>query len=157
MFPKLSDYVYNEQFGRCYKFHLTPMNWTDAYAVCNAEQSYLAVINTQEEADYLVALTESKPKDRVPGNFMRGAVHLGFHNRANEGWQAVRGTALDDTGYTCWGTNQPDGGDLEQCGSMFYNGLLNDISCDTRAFFICEHEVDSLSSSLDDRFGDAVV
>ncbi|KAF9790180.1 hypothetical protein SFRURICE_010840 [Spodoptera frugiperda] len=67
------------------------------------------------------------------------------------------GTALDDTGYTCWGTNQPDGGDLEQCGSMFYNGLLNDISCDTRAFFICEHEVDSLSSSLDDRFGDAVV
>ncbi|KAH9645904.1 hypothetical protein HF086_010103 [Spodoptera exigua] len=67
------------------------------------------------------------------------------------------GTSLDDTGYTCWGTNQPDGGEKEQCGSMFYNGLLNDISCGTRAFFICEHEVDTLSSALDDRFGDAVV
>ncbi|KAF9421847.1 hypothetical protein HW555_002287 [Spodoptera exigua] len=155
-FPNL-DYVYNEQIGRCYKFHLNPLNWTEAYAVCNAEQSYLAVINTQPEADYLVALTESVPKDKVPGNYMRGAVHLGFHNRANEGWQAVRGTSLDDTGYTCWGTNQPDGGEKEQCGSMFYNGLLNDISCGTRAFFICEHEVDTLSSALDDRFGDAVV
>ncbi|KAJ8722606.1 hypothetical protein PYW07_003792 [Mythimna separata] len=148
------DYIYNEEVGRCYKFHLTPMSWTDAYSVCSAEQSYLTVINTQSEADYLVKLTELKTRNQAPGDYLSGAVHIGFHNRLNDGWQAVRGTTLDDTGYVCWGQNQPDGEGREQCGSMFYNGLLNDVSCDTRCFFICEHEVDTLETLYDDRFGD---
>uniref|UniRef100_A0A2A4K0G1 C-type lectin domain-containing protein n=1 Tax=Heliothis virescens TaxID=7102 RepID=A0A2A4K0G1_HELVI len=142
------DYVFNLEQGRCYKFHKKPMNWTDAYAACNAEQSYLAVINTQSEADLLVRMTEAVIKTKATGT---GAVHLGFHNRLDEGWQAVRGTALEDTGYALWGRIKD--GERERCGSMFYNGLLNDISCSTRAFFICEHDVDTLSSLFDDRVG----
>lgn len=148
------DYLYNSEIGRCYKFHKTPKNWTDAYAVCSAEQSYLAVINTQLEASDLVRLTETYTKNKVTANPTCTAIHLGFHNRMNEGWLAVRGTTLEDTGYVCWGEKQPDGEDREQCGSMFYNGLLNDISCDTKCYFICEHEVDTLESTFDDRFGD---
>ncbi|CAB3254834.1 unnamed protein product [Arctia plantaginis] len=151
------DYTFNEKLGRCYKFHLKPLNWTEAYAVCSTEQAYLAVINTQAEADYLVAMTESAPKNQVTGDFMAGAVLLGFHDRSDEGWQTVRGTSLADSGYANWGYGQPDGatrGVDERCGSMFYNGHLNDIRCDRKCFFICEHEVDTLTTDFDNRFGD---
>ncbi|XP_075969750.1 C-type mannose receptor 2-like [Anticarsia gemmatalis] len=148
------DYIFNEQVGKCYKFHVKPLNWTEAYAVCSAERSYLAVINTEVEANFLTTLTMGAPKDRVPGNFMHGAILLGFHSRLDEGWKTVRGTSLEDSGYTLWGTGQPDGKGLEQCGSMFHNGRLNDIACDQKCFFICEHDIDTLASSFNDRFGD---
>lgn len=64
------------------------MNWSDAYTVCNTEQSYLAVINSQDEADFLVNLTNNTPKDNVEGNFLRGAVHLGFQFKKNR-WQTI--------------------------------------------------------------------
>lgn len=57
-------------------------------------------------------------------------------------------------GYKTWGSNQPDGGDKENCGSMFYNGKLNDISCNKKCFFICEREIPLLENSINVRFGD---
>lgn len=149
-----TSYHYNKDFGKCYKFHLSPMNWTDAHAVCSAEQSYLAVINSQSEADYLVKITEEAPKSKVKGNFLSGAVYLGFHNRDNDGWKTIKGTTLEDSGYTGWGNQQPDGGDNETCGSMFYNGRLNDLGCFHRCFFICEHDIGLLSGAIEERFGD---
>ncbi|XP_023935049.1 macrophage mannose receptor 1 isoform X2 [Bicyclus anynana] len=137
-------YEYNEAKGRCYKFHLQPMNWSDAYTVCNSEQSYLAIINDEAEANILANLTSRAPKDKVEGNYLRGAVHLGFKN--NKGWKTIKGKPLRESGYSKWGGGQPDGGEQEKCGSMFYNGHLNDISCDQRLFFICEHEIDILST-----------
>ncbi|XP_021181291.3 C-type mannose receptor 2 [Helicoverpa armigera] len=148
------DYVFNLELGRCYKFHSAPKNWTEAYAACSAEQSYLAVINTQAEADLLVRTAEAASQRQARRTELTGVVHLGFHNRLDEGWQAVGGIALEDTGYAVWGSNQPDGGSQERCGAMSSNGLLHDINCNTRASFICEHEVDTLSSQLDDRFGE---
>lgn len=65
------------------------------------------------------------------------------------------GTTLADSGYINWGYGQPDGaarGVDERCGSMFYNGHLNDIRCDRKCFFICEHEVDTLATKFDNRF-----
>ena len=61
---------------------------------------------------------------------------------------------LEQSGYTVWGGGQPDGKGEEKCGSMFYNAQLNDISCDRRLFFICEHEIDLLRNSYILRFGD---
>ncbi|KAL0894022.1 hypothetical protein ABMA27_014088 [Loxostege sticticalis] len=148
-----SDYVFEDNLGKCYKFHLGPKTWPEAYAICNAELSYLAVINSQDEADHLKKMTELAPKDHVQGNFLRGAVHLGFHKRGGE-WKTIKGTRLEDSGYSKWGNQQPDGGDKETCGSMFYNGHFNDLKCDTNCFFICEHDVGSLGSAFDDRFGD---
>ncbi|XP_047021711.1 uncharacterized protein LOC124631386 isoform X2 [Helicoverpa zea] len=152
VFETIDDYVFNLELGRCYKFHSTPKNWTEAYAACSAEQSYLAVINTQAEADLLVRMAEAASQRQARRTELMGVVHLGFHNRLDEGWQAVGGIALEDTGYAVWGSNQPDGGSRERCGAMSSNGLLHDINCNTRASFICEHEVDTLSSQLDDRF-----
>lgn len=65
----------------------------------------------------------------------------------------VLGETLEQAGYASWGNNQPDGGENERCGSMFYNGQLNDVSCTTvRCFFICERE-NKLLGFLNDKFG----
>lgn len=84
----------NQKLGRCYKFHLKPQNWTDAHAVCSYERSYLAVINSKEEAEFLAVLTENMPKNKVKEDFTTGVVLLGFHDRHEEGWQTLRGKYL---------------------------------------------------------------
>ncbi|XP_072943532.1 macrophage mannose receptor 1-like [Epargyreus clarus] len=146
-----TGYKYNQDLARCYKFHLTPKNWTDAYTICYAEQSYLAVINSDAEAAYLVNMTAEAPKDNVQGDYLRGAVHLGFHNR--DGWITVKGVPVHDSGYNGWGYAQPDGGGNENCGSMFYTGELNDIGCFHKMFFICEHEIQIRTEDITLRFG----
>ncbi|XP_013180715.1 PREDICTED: macrophage mannose receptor 1-like [Papilio xuthus] len=148
------DYKYNEDLGRCYKFHLYPRNWKDAVEACDAEQGYLAIINSELEAEHLVNITANAPKDKVKGTFVRGAVHLGFiYDKTIDDWKTVMGETLEQAGYAAWGNNQPDGGGNECCGSMFYNGQLNDVSCEAhRCFFICERE-NRLLSLLNDKFG----
>ncbi|XP_013146398.1 PREDICTED: C-type mannose receptor 2-like isoform X2 [Papilio polytes] len=148
------DYKYNEDLGRCYKFHLFPLSWKDALEACDAEQAYLAIINSQLEAEHLVNITALAPKDKVKGAYIRGAVHLGFsYDKTIDDWKTVMGETLEQAGYASWGNNQPDGGENERCGSMFYNGQLNDVSCTTvRCFFICERE-NKLLGFLNDKFG----
>ncbi|KAI5646937.1 lectin c-type domain-containing protein [Phthorimaea operculella] len=153
-FPR-TDYTFNKDLNRCYKFHPRPKNWTEAITICSAEQSYLSIINSQAEADFLVQLTEQKKKSNAPGLTLNGAVLLGFHNRLNdEEWKTIKGQPLEDSGYSVWGGGQPDGGDNELCGSMFFNGQLNDIGCGQRCFFICEHEIGSPTEDIDVRFND---
>ncbi|KPI91593.1 Hemolymph lipopolysaccharide-binding protein [Papilio xuthus] len=148
------DYKYNVDLGRCYKFHLHPLTWREAVEACDAEQAYLAIINSQQEASHLVNITASAPKDKVQGWYLRGAVHLGFnYDTTEEDWRTTTGETLEQAGYAMWGNYQPDGGESERCGSMFYNGHLNDIGCEGhRCFFICEKE-NELLSLFDDRFG----
>lgn len=67
------------------------MNWTSAHAVCIAEQSYLAVVNSQEEANYLKQMIDEAPKNKYKGQYLAGAVHIGFHNMFNEGYTTVHG------------------------------------------------------------------
>lgn len=64
------------------------MNWTDAYTVCNTEQSYLAIINSQDEANHLKELTAKTKKDQVQGDFLRGAVHLGYRLKKGR-WKTI--------------------------------------------------------------------
>ncbi|XP_072943530.1 lymphocyte antigen 75-like [Epargyreus clarus] len=137
----VAGYKYNKQMDRCYKFHLTPANWTEAYTICHAEQSYLAIINSQLEDEVLINITAAAPKDNIEGSYLRGAVHLGFHDK-NGIWETIKGVPLHDSGFGHgWGYTQPDGKGDEKCGSMFYTGELNDIGCWQRMFFICEHEL----------------
>ncbi|XP_014370527.2 C-type mannose receptor 2 isoform X3 [Papilio machaon] len=136
------DYEYNEDLGRCYKFHLYPRSWKDAVETCDAEQAYLAIINSQLEAEHLVNITANAPKDKIKGKYKRGIVHLGFiYDKTIGDWKTIMGETLEQAGYAEWGNNQPDGGVNMNCGSMFYNGQLNDVSCEVyRFFFICERE-----------------
>ncbi|KAJ0180626.1 hypothetical protein K1T71_004030 [Dendrolimus kikuchii] len=146
-----TNYIYNDDLSKCYKLHLTPMNWSEAYSICSNEQSYLAILNNQFEADYLSKLVENAPKDNILQPYLAGAVHLGFQNLNGEGWTTIKDTTLEEAGYTRWGNQQPDGGDNERCGSMFYEGTLNDIACNQKCIFICEHEAED---GINERFGE---
>lgn len=66
----------------------------------------------------------------------------------------IVGDTLEEAGYSSWAGNQPDGGENERCGSMFYEGSLNDIGCDThRCFFVCEKE-NKTTTFVDDKIND---
>ncbi|XP_026329389.1 macrophage mannose receptor 1-like [Hyposmocoma kahamanoa] len=147
------DYIFNQKLGKCYKFHLTPKNWTDAITTCSAEQSYLAIIESQVEADHLVQMTADAPKHKVHGDYLAGTVHLGFHKKYSDEWKTIKGVPLYNSGYAKWGGGQPDNrGGTEVCGSMFYDGGLNDMSCYVRCFFICEHDIGIFAGTSNDRF-----
>ncbi|RVE55020.1 hypothetical protein evm_000439 [Chilo suppressalis] len=136
-------YNYSETVGNCYKLHLIPRTWTDAFIICNAEHSYLAIVDSNAEAEYLKQLFLNAPKNNIVGDYLRDEVLLGFHNRNGDGWKTVKGTALENSAYSKWSYQQPDGGDDEKCGSMFMfcNATLNDVSCSKKGLFICEHDV----------------
>ncbi|CAH3999182.1 unnamed protein product [Pieris brassicae] len=50
------DYHLESRTGSCYKFHLIARNWTRAFMTCAAEGAYLAIINSDAEAEFLKEL-----------------------------------------------------------------------------------------------------
>lgn len=89
----ISDYKYDDTLGKCYKFHSEPKGWREAYATCNAEQSYLAIVDSQAEADHLTRMTASALRDNVQGNLEQPAVFLGFHKRRGV-WSTTKGRII---------------------------------------------------------------
>lgn len=87
------DYKRDNDASRCYKFHLKPQSWMKAVEACDAEQGYLAIINTQDEADFLVNMTKNAAKDAVEGSFLRGFVHVGF-NWFEDDWKTIGGISF---------------------------------------------------------------
>uniref|UniRef100_A0A2A4JYM9 C-type lectin domain-containing protein n=1 Tax=Heliothis virescens TaxID=7102 RepID=A0A2A4JYM9_HELVI len=135
------DYKLNQKTGKCYKLHTKPMDWNGANAACSAELTHLAVINDQQDADYLAKLVESTLARSIGGNYIRGLFHVGFSNKAKHGWTTVEGTPLNKNAALWWGDNVPDDSDSQQCGAMFYSGRLTPIDCNLRSLFVCEHQV----------------
>ncbi|XP_041977376.1 C-type mannose receptor 2-like [Aricia agestis] len=142
------DYEYVDTLGRCYKLHLTPRTWSDAYAVCRMEQSYLAIANTQGEAKYLAKLMDrASSHNEIEYS---GAIHLGFKKIGT--WKTTHSVPLYDSGYKNWAKGQPEGND-KICGSMSNDTLLSGVNCEDEAIFICEHEISLLKLSIDLKFG----
>ncbi|KAJ8725737.1 hypothetical protein PYW08_003920 [Mythimna loreyi] len=140
------DYTLSSDIGKCYKLHTTPLKWNEAYAICELEQSSLAVINNKRERDFLVKLAESTPRPRVKTQYQRGIYHLGFHNKLNQGWQTVKGTPLNVENDAWFDNYEPDLPiDHDECGSMFYTGRLINTDCDMKSFYICEHQPDHVT------------
>nr|XP_021181374.2 C-type mannose receptor 2 [Helicoverpa armigera] len=135
------DYKLNQNNGKCYKLHTKPMDWNGANAVCDAELTSLAVINDQQDADYLAELAESALARNIGGNYVRGIFHLGFSNKHGDGWTTVKGTPLNKDASLWWGGSVPDDNDSQQCGAMFYTGRLTPVDCNHRSLFVCEHLV----------------
>ncbi|KAJ8725868.1 hypothetical protein PYW08_004051 [Mythimna loreyi] len=140
------DYIYNQDIGKCYKLHRTPMTWADAYAMCQIESTSLAVINNQMEADYLAKLTKTTPEPMVAEQYQQGIYHVGFHNRFREGWQTVEGTPMN-VDADIWYKNKLPQNCYEECGSMFFNGRLVTTDCNMKSFFICEQKAIATTST----------
>ncbi|XP_041977713.1 C-type mannose receptor 2-like isoform X2 [Aricia agestis] len=131
-------YTYHNATDRCYKLHLTPKSWKDAYTTCSVEGSRVAVINSDEEAKIFVDMIKSSSNDLIGD-----AAHLGF--KYDNGWKIYQGTHLSSSGYVKWDDGQPDRSGNKTCGSMLYNGLLSAVNCNDKRIFICEKSIVSSS------------
>ncbi|CAH2980548.1 unnamed protein product [Chilo suppressalis] len=60
-----NGYKLNPKTGSCYKFHKDAVAWTHAFSVCAAEGGYLAIINSEEEAQELKLLVDSNPPETL--------------------------------------------------------------------------------------------
>nr|AQY54440.1 immulectin 4 [Hepialus xiaojinensis] len=135
------DYGRINGMANCYKLHLTPKNWTEAYATCTGESSSLAILNSEAESTALKQLYETKSDAKI--NSGNVDILLGFHDKFREGqFITIKGMSLVEAGFNSWSSGQPDHPTTETCGSMFPSGLLNDVNCALPSPFICEHEND---------------
>jgi hypothetical protein len=82
---KILAYTLSAQLDTCYKLHVTPLRWREAFRTCRGEGSHLAIINSVEEAQLLVSEMEKHPEKSLPGNFDKSIIHVGFNDIINPG------------------------------------------------------------------------
>lgn len=85
MYRTILDYNFNSTLGTCYKFHLNSARWIDASSLCHIEESYLAIIDTQAEADFFVEMARITEKEEI----ISGSIHLGFRKERGF-WNTVK-------------------------------------------------------------------
>ncbi|XP_003704952.1 hemolymph lipopolysaccharide-binding protein-like [Megachile rotundata] len=140
------DYYYTPGIGS-HKLHTRALTWNEARKVCNEEGGHLAIINSIAEAHVLMDIfNRSSP---VKGSDVTGQAYIGTHDLYAEGdWTTILGDSLAKTGYTEWSdkyNGQPDNtGGVQNCGSIFRDGKMDDIRCDLPHAFFCELSCSSL-------------
>ncbi|XP_041097930.1 CD209 antigen-like protein E isoform X2 [Polyodon spathula] len=119
-----------QQTGRrCYVFSDQQKTWMDSQLFCQSKQADLLIINNAEEQQ---AIISKKHSSRY--------YWIGLSDRVKEGdFRWVDNTSISTT-EQFWRKNQPDDYNNEDCIHLSYDGLWNDISCDTQFYFICEKE-----------------
>ncbi|XP_044739759.1 uncharacterized protein LOC123301094 [Chrysoperla carnea] len=136
-----------------YKFHTSSTTWAEARRICEAEGAYLTIVNSEDEAYFLVRLFSQYPAAVLNGiTCLNGAnfVSIGFHDIFQEGeYVTIDGKSIRSSGYIHWQPGEPNNSAgenssvVENCGSFHRNGGLNDLSCRCRIPFVCEIPVNS--------------
>ncbi|CAH2106821.1 unnamed protein product [Euphydryas editha] len=136
------EYELSPLTGNCYKFHRYGRTWSRAHMTCAAEGGYLAIINSEDEAQHLKKLYEENHSKMFPGG--RLVIFIGMKNWDGNGdWRTIHGLKIEEAGYAKWDQGQPDR-PSHHCGAMFRNSNLDNFDCDSIASFICEKSVNSL-------------
>ncbi|KAI8426447.1 hypothetical protein MSG28_005275 [Choristoneura fumiferana] len=158
-----SDYVLYNKTLSCYKFHKEGRFWSDAFRTCLAEDAYLAIINSEDESQFLKELFAQHLPEDIPGDFFKDSASIGFtrsdndlesfvtiHGKyiinalASEFWMPCAGVfilrqSLAEAGFSAFQAGQPNNPfDDESCGLMWRTGLLQHHNCHERVAFICE-------------------
>lgn len=116
----------------CYLFSKAPLSWDEARDWCNAHESQLVVLNTDDEWDFVI--------HQAAGTFY----WVGLTDERTGKWEWV-----NQTPYVMnrrrWKPGQPDswtghglGPGNEDCAHMHNDGRLNDLHCTTRLRYICQ-------------------
>ncbi|XP_044737456.1 hemolymph lipopolysaccharide-binding protein-like [Chrysoperla carnea] len=129
-----------------YKYHRDPQTWAKARQICEVEGGYLAIVNSEEEANFLRGMMSKYPDDVLTDVVHKSCVFLGFHDYFKEGeFVTIDGKSLESSGYMHWAAGQPDNaGGKENCGALLRNGRLFDLPCGDKIPFICEISTDTL-------------
>nr|CAD7438675.1 unnamed protein product [Timema bartmani] len=125
-------YITIDQVGS-YKWHLEQKSWDEAEATCQSEGGHLVVIDSEEEALYVLGLFPSQ-EGEVKGS------HYGVRDNEQDGsFVTIYGNPLSETGYERWARGQPDDDNgAEFCIELIRNGEFNDEPCSKELPFICE-------------------
>ncbi|XP_047987329.1 C-type mannose receptor 2 [Leguminivora glycinivorella] len=128
--PVKKGYQWEPRTGSCYKLHGSEKSWRKAQTACHSEGGHLAVINNQIESTVLKDIMNKKNEERH--------AFIGFMQYYDKVWATINGDTLSEAGFTTWNKGEPSSPELEKCGSIYRNGLLNDAPCDYRLPYLCE-------------------
>ncbi|XP_041978384.1 C-type mannose receptor 2-like [Aricia agestis] len=139
-------YTMDHRTGSCYKFHRVPRTWSRAYMACAAEGGHLAIINSETEAQVMKEIFAKNPGGKMLGNFWKDVAFIGFHDWNEHGeWLTIEGQTLEEAGYAKFSGGEPNNSTTgEFCGSIYRNGMFDDLWCENKYAFICEKSPDSL-------------
>ncbi|XP_047517594.1 macrophage mannose receptor 1-like [Pieris napi] len=145
------EYVFDSRTGSCYKFHTVPRTWSRAYMACAAEGGYLAIINSDTEAQVAKEIFAKYPGGKILGNFWKDVAFIGFHDWGEHGeWLTINSDTLQEAGYSKFSGGEPNNATTgEFCGSIYRNGMFDDLWCENRYAFICEKDPGSLMCEQD--------
>ncbi|XP_073947335.1 hemolymph lipopolysaccharide-binding protein-like [Choristoneura fumiferana] len=115
--------ILHNETGSCYKFHREGRTWPAAFRTCQAEDAYLAIINSDDESKYLKDLFSQNPHYTIPGDIPKDAA-------MKQDWLHFNAGEPNNIGNN------------ETCGSVWRTGFLNDHNCGTILAFICEKPID---------------
>ncbi|XP_042308484.1 hepatic lectin-like isoform X2 [Sceloporus undulatus] len=118
--------------GGCYFFSVQDATWHTAKDHCEEKNSTLVVIHDLPKQNFLQSRT-------------RGHRHwIGLTDENNEGqWRWIDGTSYR-TSFKNWKTGEPNNYDRgEDCALMDGPGIWNDMSCNSKAFYVCEKPLPS--------------
>ncbi|XP_046737161.1 hemolymph lipopolysaccharide-binding protein-like [Diprion similis] len=110
----------------------------DYTKICESEGAHLAIVNSAKEAQVIGDLF-AKSGHHLNSQDSNYA-HIGFHDLYEEGeFVTIDGKSLATVGYYEWQSGNPNNdGNNENCGSVYRNGQLNDITCAKSVAFVCE-------------------
>ncbi|KAJ9593479.1 hypothetical protein L9F63_014964, partial [Diploptera punctata] len=103
----------------------------DARMICKSEGGHLAIFNSEAEAKFVASLADTE----------YDFAYIGIHDLYREGqWVTVLDQEIDATGYNKWHQGQPNGFIMENCGVVFPDGKLGDVTCNMfhELTFFCE-------------------
>ncbi|XP_039628376.1 C-type lectin domain family 4 member M-like isoform X2 [Polypterus senegalus] len=111
--------------GHQYYFSSNRLSWTSARDTCTSMSSYLAVVTTEQEQDFII----SKMRERS---------WVGLSDLEEESvWKWTTGEPVEQS---FWESGEPNNEFDEDCGEIKENGKLNDIPCNLRRRFVCEKD-----------------
>jgi hypothetical protein len=80
--------------GSCYKFHAVAHTWPRAFMICAAEGGYLAVINSQLEAQVLRELLYKYPEKNITSQYTSDTA-IGFRDWSEHSiWFTIKGKSI---------------------------------------------------------------
>ncbi|XP_026529573.1 hepatic lectin-like isoform X1 [Notechis scutatus] len=118
--------------GACYFFSIQEVIWHTAENDCEEKNSKLVVITNQYEQNFLQSQTRNE----------RNWIGLSDHNAEGQ-WRWVDGTDYR-TSFKNWQEGEPnDHSSNEDCAELFKSGKWNDVSCNTKKFYVCKKPLSS--------------
>ncbi|XP_044727162.1 uncharacterized protein LOC123290874 [Chrysoperla carnea] len=142
-----------------YKYYNNGQTWEAAQETCEKDGGHLVIINSEDEASILMLLMNSNSSSFV--SCVDGYIHIGLKKRKNpqqeddEGeWITIDGQSLKNSGYDKWAPGEPNNwANMEDCGTFYRLGGLNDFPCWCTNPFVCEiplkERTDQLSQNSD--------